>query len=78
MLSSIGYGVWWALLMCLIIYGGSMQFAAVGLMASNASLLSAALLTVFINAPPVLRRVDAGQIQRDRKGEALSDIRADG
>lgn len=50
MLSSIGYGVWWALLMCLIIYGGSMQFAAVGLMASNASLLSAALLTVFINA----------------------------
>lgn len=45
-----GYGPLWALAMSLLIYAGSMQFVCVSLMTGGASLLTAALSTLMVNA----------------------------
>lgn len=45
-----GYGILWALAMSLFIYAGSMQYVGVGLLASGASLITAALTTLMVNA----------------------------
>ena len=38
LLNRIGYGPWWALFMCVTILSGSLQFAAVGMIAGSMSL----------------------------------------
>ena len=45
-----GYGPWWALAMSAFIYAGSMQYVTVSLLVSGASLISAALTTLMVNA----------------------------
>lgn len=45
-----GYGVLWALAMSLFIYAGSMQYLTVSLLTGGASLLTAALTTIVVNA----------------------------
>ncbi|MCR5826025.1 MAG: AzlC family ABC transporter permease [Oscillospiraceae bacterium] len=50
LLRDAGYGVGWAFAMSLLIYAGSMQYVGVGLLSSGASLLTAALTTVTVNA----------------------------
>ena len=45
-----GYGLGWAFAMSLLIYAGSMQYLAVGLLSSGASLLAVALTTLMVNA----------------------------
>ena len=45
-----GYGVFWSGAMSLFIYAGSMQYAAVGLITGGASLVTAALTTLAVNA----------------------------
>lgn len=45
-----GYGLWWALAMSAFIYAGSMQYVTVSLLVSGASLISAALTTLMVNA----------------------------
>lgn len=50
LLHSSGYSFVWAFFMSLTIYAGSMQYVAVGLLTGGASLVSAALLTLMINA----------------------------
>jgi len=45
-----GYGFMWALAMSAFIYAGSMQYVAVSLLTSGASLISAALTTLMVNA----------------------------
>ena len=45
-----GYGPWWALAMSAFIYAGSMQYVTVSLLVSSASLISAALTTLMVNA----------------------------
>lgn len=45
-----GYGVWLAILMSVLIYAGSMQYVAVSLLTSGASLISAAVTTLMVNA----------------------------
>ncbi len=50
LLRNAGYGVLWALAMALLIYAGSMQYVGVGLLAGGASLITAALTTVMVNA----------------------------
>ena len=47
---SSGFPAWAGILMSLIIYGGSMQFVLVGLVTSGASLLSAALTALMVQA----------------------------
>lgn len=49
MLESKGYGWWWALLMSLFIYAGSMQYVAIDLLAGGATLISSALMTLLVN-----------------------------
>lgn len=50
LLTSKGYSAGWAFLMSLLIYAGSMQYVAVDLLAGGASLISAALMTLMVNA----------------------------
>ena len=45
-----GYGVLWSVAMSLLIYAGSMQYVAVGLLTGGASLLTTALTTLVVNA----------------------------
>lgn len=45
-----GYEIWHAFAMSLLIYAGSMQYVAIGLMAGGASLLTIALTTLMVNA----------------------------
>ena len=45
-----GYGFFWAVAMSLLIYAGSMQYAAVGLLTGGAGLLTTALTTLVVNA----------------------------
>lgn len=45
-----GFGPLWAVAMSVLIYAGSMQYLGVSLLASGASLLSAALATLMVNA----------------------------
>ena len=50
LLRNAGYGVCWACAMSLLIYAGSMQYVGVGLLAGGASVVTAALTTVMVNA----------------------------
>ncbi|MDD3797289.1 MAG: AzlC family ABC transporter permease [Lachnospiraceae bacterium] len=54
LLADKGYSFWWAFLMSLTIYAGSMQFVAVNLLSGGASFLSAALMTLLVNARHVV------------------------
>lgn len=49
MLRVNGYGVIWAFFMSIFMYAGAMQYAAVGILASGASVASTAVATVLIN-----------------------------
>ena len=50
LLKKAGYGLFWAFLMSFTIYAGSMQYVAVSLLTSGASLISTALTTLMVNA----------------------------
>ena len=50
LLADKGYSVWWALLMSTTIFAGSMQFVAVDLLSGGAALVSAAIMTLLVNA----------------------------
>ncbi len=49
-LKANGYGVFVAFIMSLLIYAGSMQYVAIGLLAGGASLVTVALTTLMVNA----------------------------
>ena len=49
-LKSAGFGILLAFAMSLLIYAGSMQYVAIGLLTGGASLLTAALTTLMVNA----------------------------
>lgn len=48
LLESNGYSFLWAFFMAIIIYAGSMQYVAIDLLASGASLIATAIMTVMI------------------------------
>ncbi|MBQ9980246.1 MAG: AzlC family ABC transporter permease [Oscillospiraceae bacterium] len=50
LLESKGYNFLWSLVMSLTIFAGSMQFVTVDLLAGGATLVSAAIMTVLVNA----------------------------
>lgn len=50
LLESKGYSFIYALLMSVFIYAGSMQFVAINLLTSGATLINAAMMTLLINA----------------------------
>lgn len=49
LLQDKGYGWWWAALMSLTVYAGSMQYVAVDLLAGGASVMATAMMTVLVN-----------------------------
>ena len=49
LLQSKGYAWWWSLLMSTTIYAGSMQYVAIDLLTSGASLITTSLMTLLIN-----------------------------
>lgn len=49
-LKSSGYGTFLAFIMSLLIYAGSMQYVAIGLLTGGASLITAAFTTLMVNA----------------------------
>lgn len=50
LLKKAGYGIFWSLLMSVTIYAGSMQYVTISLLSSGASILSAALTALMVNA----------------------------
>ena len=50
LLSAKGYSCLWAILMCITVYSGAMQYVGVEVLASGASIISAALITLTVNA----------------------------
>ena len=50
LLQNAGYGALWALAMSLFIYAGTMQYVGVELLAGGASLVSAIITTIMVNA----------------------------
>ena len=49
LLQDKGYGWYWALLMSLTIYAGSMQYVAIDLLTTGATVLATAMMTVMVN-----------------------------
>lgn len=49
-LKANGYGIWLAFVMSLAIYAGSMQYVAINLLTSGASLITVAFTTLMVNA----------------------------
>ena len=45
-----GFGILWCLAMSVFIYAGSMQYVAIDLISGGASLITAALTTLMVNA----------------------------
>ena len=62
LMTDLGYGWWWAPVMGLVIYAGSAQFLAVGLLAAGAGALEAGVAALLLN----LRHVFYGLALRDR------------
>ncbi len=60
-----GYSFWWAILMSLTIYAGSMQYVGVELLAGGASLISAALMTLMVNARHLFYGISMVEKYRD-------------
>jgi len=50
LLKAAGYGMIWAFVMSVCIYAGSMQYLAVNLLTSGASLITVAITTLMVNA----------------------------
>lgn len=50
LMHAAGYGLLWTLAMSLLIYAGSMQYVGVGLLSGGASVVTAILTTVMVNA----------------------------
>lgn len=60
-----GYSFWWAILMSVGIYAGSMQYVGVGLLAGHASVLSTALMTLMVNARHLFYGISMVEKYRD-------------
>lgn len=54
MMRAEGYGLLWALAMSVFVFAGAMQYLAVGLLTGGASLLTAAIITLLVNARHIL------------------------
>ncbi len=50
LLAAKGYSFWWAILMCVTIFSGTMQYVGVNLLGAGASVISTAIITLTVNA----------------------------
>lgn len=65
LLADKGYGFIWAFVMSFTIYAGSMQFVAINLLTSGASLISAAIMTLLVNARHIIYGISMIEKYRD-------------
>ena len=65
LLAAKGYGVGWAFAMSALIYAGSMQYVAVDMLAGGASLVTAALMTLTVNARHLFYGISMVERYRD-------------
>ena len=65
LLQEKGYGVLWSAAMALFMYAGSAQYLTVSLLAANASVLSAALSVLFVNARHIFYGITMLDAYRD-------------
>lgn len=65
LLNSKGYGAGWAFLMSAFIFAGSMQFVTIDLIGAGAGLLTAALMTVMVNARHIFYGISMLERYRD-------------
>lgn len=65
LLADKGYGFIWAFVMSFTIYAGSMQFVAINLLTSCASLISAAIMTLLVNARHIIYGISMIEKYRD-------------
>ena len=65
LLADKGYGFIWAFVMSFTIYAGSMQFIAINLLTSGASLISAAIMTLLVNARHIIYGISMIEKYRD-------------
>ena len=62
-----GYSVLWAILMSITIYAGSMQYVAIDLISSGASVLTTLLMTLMVNARHLFYGISMVVKYKDRK-----------
>ena len=67
LLAAKGYGVIWAIVMSVFIYAGSMQYVAIDLITGGASLISAALMTLMVNARHLFYGISMVERYKDTK-----------
>ena len=67
LLGAKGYGITWALAMSVFIYAGSMQYVAIDLITGGASLISAALMTLMVNARHLFYGISMLERYKDTK-----------
>ena len=73
LLAAKGYGVTWAIAMSVFIYAGSMQYVAIDLITGGVSLISAALMTLMVNA----RHLFYGLSMLDKYHLSIMDVTPD-
>ena len=67
LLGAKGYGITWALAMSVFIYAGSMQYVAIDLITGGASLISAALMTLMVNARHLFYGISMVERYKEKK-----------
>ncbi|MDO5390543.1 MAG: AzlC family ABC transporter permease [Eubacteriales bacterium] len=67
LLKTKGYGVGWAFFMSLFIYAGSMQYVTINFLAGGATVISAALMTLMVNARHLFYGISMIERYRDTK-----------
>ena len=65
LMHAAGYGLPWTLAMSLLIYAGSMQYVGVGLLSGGASVVTAILTTVMVNARHLFYSISMIRVYRD-------------
>ena len=65
LMHAAGYGLLWTLAMSLLIYAGSMQYVGVGLLSGGASVVTAILTTVMVNARHLFYSISMIRVYRD-------------
>lgn len=65
LMHNAGFGILWVLAMSMLIYAGSMQYVGVGLLSGGASVITAILTTVMVNARHLFYSISMIRLYQD-------------
>ena len=74
LLADKGYSFWWAILMSAVVYAGSLQYVGVTLLADGASPISAALMSLMVNARHLFYGISMLKKYREMDGRRFYTI----